>query len=270
MIDVHVPGWPSDIVVRSFAACLAAELEMPLTDLPDPGERDLAPAISLWRGALAARVVGLVAIANADRFQWPGYWIAVLSGRDGATAATTLMFGATSGCVLSPADPALVGRAATDLPVLEGYVVAGFDPSERATAAATTAAVPGVVQSVAVAARVGAPMTVLPVATAIAGVGLAGDRYAERTGTFTADDPLVPGYHLTMIEAEAVEDLTLIGGVGLDPVDARRNIVTRGLDLDSLVGRRFRIGDEVVGLGSADANRARGWSTSRRRVSCGA
>jgi MOSC domain-containing protein YiiM len=41
---------------------------------------------------------------------------------------------------------------------------------------------------------------------------------------------------LTLIEAEAVE------AIDLEPADARRNVVVRGIDLDALVGRRFRIG----------------------------
>jgi hypothetical protein len=70
-------------------------------------------------------------------------------------------------------------------------------------------------------------------ATAVAGRGLEGDRYFEGAGTFSG----WPGERdLTLIAAEAVDD------VGLEPGDARRNVVVRGVDLDGLVGRRFRIG----------------------------
>jgi MOSC domain-containing protein YiiM len=34
--------------------------------------------------------------------------------------------------------------------------------------------------------------------------------------------------------------------VTLEPKELRRNLVTRGIDLNSLIGRRFRIGDQVV------------------------
>ena len=69
-------------------------------------------------------------------------------------------------------------------------------------------------------------------AEAVAGAGLRGDRYLTRDGSF--DGP--SGHDLTLVEAERLEGL-------LAPVDARRNIVTRGIDLNALVGRRFAVGD---------------------------
>ena len=63
-------------------------------------------------------------------FQWPGYWIAVLAGTPEPKEQTAvLMFGSPSGAVLSPQSSALLGRAAADLPVEEGYVIAHFDPA---------------------------------------------------------------------------------------------------------------------------------------------
>jgi MOSC domain-containing protein YiiM len=51
-----------------------------------------------------------------------------------------------------------------------------------------------------------------------------------------------------LIEAEVLDELTLTNGDRLGYVEARRNIVTRGIDLNSLVGRHFRVGDlECVG-----------------------
>ena len=74
---------------------------------------------------------------------------------------------------------------------------------------------------------------------AIAGHGLEGDRYAEGRGTFSGRGR---GYELTLVEAEALED------VKLSWEDARRNIVTRGIELNALVGRRFTIGSvECIG-----------------------
>ena len=53
---------------------------------------------------------------------------------------------------------------------------------------------------------------------------------------------LARGHDLTLIEAEALDELSFPGG-RLSPEEARRNIVTRGIDLDAVVGERFRIGD---------------------------
>jgi MOSC domain-containing protein YiiM len=71
---------------------------------------------------------------------------------------------------------------------------------------------------------------------AVAGQGLEGDRY------FFADGA-APGEALTLIEAEALED------VGLTGPQARRQVVVRGVRVNDLVGRRFRIGDvECLGV----------------------
>ena len=78
-------------------------------------------------------------------------------------------------------------------------------------------------------------MALVEQATARAGHGLEGDRYVGGEGTFS--NPYSRGHDLTLIEAEVVDDL------GLAPEVPRRNVVTRGIDLNALVGRRFRVGE---------------------------
>ena len=70
--------------------------------------------------------------------------------------------------------------------------------------------------------------------------GLVGDRYFEGCGTFTDWEPKGPGRELTLIESEVLAEL------GLSATEARRNIVTEGLRLNDLVGKRFRIGDVLI------------------------
>ena len=79
------------------------------------------------------------------------------------------------------------------------------------------------------------------------GSGLEGDRYfAEATAPSTR--PRKTGQDLTLIEAEAIEGLARDDGIELAPGEARRNVVTRGIALNDLVGRRFRVGEvECVG-----------------------
>jgi MOSC domain-containing protein YiiM len=77
-------------------------------------------------------------------------------------------------------------------------------------------------------------------ATAIPGAGLEGDRYALKLGTFHKPQP---DRELTLIEAEAVEALRRDYQVELSVGEARRNIVTRNVPLNHLVGREFTIGD---------------------------
>ncbi|HZA87940.1 MAG TPA: MOSC domain-containing protein [Acidimicrobiales bacterium] len=80
-------------------------------------------------------------------------------------------------------------------------------------------------------------------ARALAGRGLDGDRYAAKAGTFTPANATARGYDLTLIQAEVLDDLTLPDGRKLGYAEARRNVVTRGIDLNALVGRRFRVGN---------------------------
>lgn len=245
MIDVALPDLEGVLpLTRSFAACLASATETSVAELPLPAA-DLAAAISSWRSWLAGRGVGLVPIADAASFHWPGYWIAVLGDKSLAAAdeeMAVLMFGSPSGVVLSPQDHSLLGRAATDLPVRKGYALAGLDPTAGGRAAGRPR-MRGKVEAVFVTAQATQPMREVEQARALAGRGLDGDRYARKAGTFTPRDGKGAGYDLTLIEAEAVEQLALPEGGRLHLMDTRRNLVTRGIDLNALVGRRFRIGD---------------------------
>lgn len=85
---------------------------------------------------------------------------------------------------------------------------------------------------------------------AVAGSGLRGDRYFSEieTGTFVeweADEERHDGYDLTLIEQEAVAAIEREAGIELAPGEHRRNIETRDVALNHLVGQQFRIGDAV-------------------------
>src|SRR5699024_2303548 len=83
------------------------------------------------------------------------------------------------------------------------------------------------------------PMQPLVTATALAGRGLLGDRYAAKAGTFTPRSDRLSGYDLTLIESEVLDRVTLSDGSHLTAAESRRNVVTRGIDLNALVGREF-------------------------------
>ena len=72
-----------------------------------------------------------------------------------------------------------------------------------------------------------------------AGRGLDGDRYATRRGYWTDVDEC----QVTLIAAEDLDEITASSGVAVQDGQHRRNIVTRGVDLRALAGRRFRIGE---------------------------
>jgi MOSC domain-containing protein YiiM len=78
----------------------------------------------------------------------------------------------------------------------------------------------------------------------IAGVGVEGDRYATGEG-FYSDRP-EEGRQVTLFEVETLEALQRDHGVALSAGDHRRNITTRGVPLNHLVGRTFCVGASVL------------------------
>lgn len=246
MIEVDLPQDPAvPELVRSFAACVASVTETPIGEVPQP-RADLRGATAFWRSWLAGRGAGLVTLSKPSSFNWPGYWLAVL-GEPGPTAnaesaKAVLMFGTPAGVVLSPQDRSLLGRAATDLPVREGFVLCGLDPAFVAPSSPLPR-LRGTVEAIALAGQATGTMHTVDHATALANRGLDGDRYAAKAGTFTPANDTARGYDLTLIEGEVLDSLTLPGGRTLGYAEARRNIVTRGIDLNALVGRRFRVGN---------------------------
>jgi MOSC domain-containing protein YiiM len=101
----------------------------------------------------------------------------------------------------------------------------------------------GKVEFIYVASAAAGPMRSVNEARAISGVGLDGDRYALGQGTFSK--PL-PDRELTLIEVEAIEALRRDYSVQLPPGEARRNVVTRGVALNHLIGCDFRIGEVKI------------------------
>jgi MOSC domain-containing protein YiiM len=71
---------------------------------------------------------------------------------------------------------------------------------------------------------------------ASAGKGLQGNRYYY-------DDGAPPGRAITLISADAVQEFVDETGIPLTPQESRRNVVTIGIDLNALVGKRFTVGD---------------------------
>jgi MOSC domain-containing protein YiiM len=87
----------------------------------------------------------------------------------------------------------------------------------------------------------GEPMTRVTEIEAIAGRGLAGDRYLQRTGYWTGVDEC----QVTLIAAEALEEIASSTSVAVAEGQHRRNIVTRGVDLVGLARSRFRVGEAL-------------------------
>jgi MOSC domain-containing protein YiiM len=83
----------------------------------------------------------------------------------------------------------------------------------------------------------------------VAGRGIEGDRYYLGTGTYSPkpDFREVTLFEIEVLEALARNDPPLQGGpIKLAPEDHRRNLTVRGVPLNHLVGKRFRVGDAVL------------------------
>lgn len=92
-------------------------------------------------------------------------------------------------------------------------------------------------------------MEELAEARLVAGRGIEGDRYFLGIGTYS---PKPDVREVTLIEIEALEQLVhndpplQHGPIMLSPADHRRNLTTRGVPLNHLVGKRFRVGETVL------------------------
>jgi MOSC domain-containing protein YiiM len=99
----------------------------------------------------------------------------------------------------------------------------------------------GRVEAIRISAAAGAPMASAWRIAAHAGGGLEGDRYDTGTGEFSGTPGA--GRGLTLIAAEAIEQANKAHpGLDLTAAETRRNVTVRGIDLNGLVGRDFRIG----------------------------
>ena len=214
--DRSVPRFANE-----FRACLSEILRAPVPEAAERGD-----PVRFFKQWLAERNLGLVPIDNAAAFDWPGQWIAVF--RDGQGEHALVMFGSPSGVWLDPSNAYREGTR-----IEAGWMLTPLDlhlPTQRPYGAAPAV---GTVAAILITGHAEAPLSRVEQAEALAGRGLAGDRYAAGRGTFSGPGR---GYELTLAEAEVLDEIQL-------PWEqARRNIVTRGIPLNGLVGRRFRIG----------------------------
>ena len=172
---------------RSTLAACIAHVTAGASDVPLDQEEQRA-----WLGE---RGLGLVPVADAATFSWPGPWIARRPARDGSGPRAAVMFGVPSGAIWDPAD--------TAEEILDGYVVAPLDLAAWPPRPAARAGV-GRIEALVVAVAAEAPVVLLDEAVAIAGRGLEGDRYAAGAGTFASGRP---GSALTLVDGDVLDTL---------------------------------------------------------------
>ena len=79
---------------------------------------------------------------------------------------------------------------------------------------------------------------------AVAGRGLVGDRYYLGTGYYSGK----PGWgaNVSLLAGEAIDAVNTGHGQHFNEAMLRRNIVTRGIDVEQLIGRKFQIGTAIL------------------------
>ena len=102
----------------------------------------------------------------------------------------------------------------------------------------------GIIESIHIAEAAGSTVKALDSVRAIPGRGLEGDRYFAHSGTYS--DTPGTGRDLTLIEGEQIEGIEREFGIKIGPGESRRNITTRGISLNDLVDRQFKVGEVVV------------------------
>src|SRR3954447_4780216 len=88
---------------------------------------------------------------------------------------------------------------------------------------------PGVVEGIFVGAVDEGPLEAADEVQVRTGAGIEGDRHGEKD--------------ITLFEAEAIEGLQADTGIDLSPHEIRRNVMTRGIALNDLLGHRIRVGE---------------------------
>jgi len=208
----------------SLTRCVAYIMDVDPSEVPGDGDVRLRQWLALWN-------VGLVPIESPENFAWPGHFL----GRRRGSRTWAVLFGVPPGFVFEP-----MPDAATPETIDAAFVLAAHNMRRGIDFGRLSRPLdPGIVELIAVAEDAEEQMVVVSSVEALAGCGLEGDRYARGAGTFS--DPNGRGYDLTLVEAEALEELAA-GGVEISPAEARRNVVVRGIELDDLIGKRFRVG----------------------------
>ncbi len=99
----------------------------------------------------------------------------------------------------------------------------------------------GIVEGIYIAPTRGAPTEYAEQIHVVPGMGIEGDRYFSPIELKPSGSK--PGLELTLIEMEAIEEICQEDGTQLTPNQTRRNIVTRRVSLNDLVGKDFTIGE---------------------------
>jgi MOSC domain-containing protein YiiM len=101
----------------------------------------------------------------------------------------------------------------------------------------------GTIREIHIRPAAGAPTQQLTEAQLVAGVGIVGDRYAQKAEALAALQKTKPENEVTLIESEEIDAFNAQTLFGHPYAAFRRNLVTRGIRLNALEGKEFTIGE---------------------------
>lgn len=101
----------------------------------------------------------------------------------------------------------------------------------------------GRVEEIYIASEGSVQMQLVDEARALKGCGLDGDRYCEGTGYWT---PMGDVCEVTLISGEEIDYIQNELGLRVSNGEHRRNIITRDMNLGSIAGKRFRVGEVLL------------------------
>jgi MOSC domain-containing protein YiiM len=90
------------------------------------------------------------------------------------------------------------------------------------------------IERIFVAGKRGEPQMSVDAVRVVLGRGIEGDRHFGKSKRV--------GQNITFVAAEEIERFSADSGLAIEPSGTRRNIITRGVPLNDLVGREFTVG----------------------------
>jgi MOSC domain-containing protein YiiM len=212
-----------------FAAIVTSIASVPVGDLDE--DRWVAHAGE----QLAACNLGILSVTDPAAFSWPGHWIAIVEQGDGARRPVA-MFGVPSGALNDEGAATLSAGA-----IVEALVIVPLDLERpHGLGAYGSDAREGTITGIYTAPSAGAACVAHESRSALLELGLEGDRYAVGSGTFSK--PGRNGQAVTLIAEESIAQAQG-NGADIDAATCRRNLITRGVELEPLIGHRFAIGE---------------------------
>ena len=200
-----------------------------------PDERHPEPW-TVWTQWLAQRGLGLVPIAEPKSFNWPGPWLAVLNAPDEGDDVGAVAFGSPPGIAWKPLD----GPETFDA-VQAGYVIA---PADVALWSPSSVAAPrraGRVEAIVIAPEAEAPDA--SESTARSREPIADSRVTD-TSKSAARSPTSKAAGTTSHSSKPrCSTASSSRRAGSRPKRPAETSLTRGIDLNALVGKPFTIGD---------------------------